>query len=686
MNPVPSTTAIPSSTAPSDLLFSPGPRLGWIFRDRRELAIPYPEPPPDQQEVRARAAGRVAAADRALSRAWRWAGKPSIGVALVLMVIAGGAKVLTGSYGLPVLGTTMAITCLPGLCYTGWCWRRRAELRHAAPEREYQQALAEWDVHAADHAAAEDDRVAAEPEWRTLVSPAWRTDVFGGTLAGWQGLLTVHGASLLAERPVLVADLSGQRCVHVLMTTAYREGVPVTGYRMPRDLGRSGLLADLPSAQLATAIAEAVHAGGAGGPGGGGPGMATSRADRALDVRVLQQLAGVLAERGVTPRRLAAAVRCALGGTIAGTAVPGSSGQGLLGGDEADLIAGDLFPTAYRQQVMGSLVRLDAVLAELAAADDDDGRPDRPGWLTCLVMDPAGRSAAGEVLTSLIVQWLTVQVAAAPTARQARPVPAVIIAGADEVPRAHAERLSDACEMRGVPLTLMFRHLRDDAVSLLGGGTAAFMRLGNHAEAEQAASYLGRRHTFVMSSFTATRGGSRTETRGTSDSNGTGESTSDAHTGGWSGTTAAGPLSGTAHSGGRTTTTGTSSSRTWGTSWSEADGTSWSDTAGKQRVYEFAVEPTVLQGLPDHALLVADRSGQGARPRVVECDPDIAGLCLPGGTNQPAGAPGLLSAHRATVLPRETARSLGPAPRLAWFRGGGDRRQCRPSQTPRPGN
>ena len=38
----------------------------------------------------------------------------------------------------------------------------------------------------------------------------------------------------------------------------------------------------------------------------------------------------------------------------------------------------------------------------------------------------------------------------------------------------------------------------------------------------------------------------------------------------------------------------------------------------------------MLQGLPDHALLVADRSEEGMRPRMVECDPDIAGLCLPG--------------------------------------------------------
>jgi hypothetical protein len=40
---------------------------------------------------------------------------------------------------------------------------------------------------------------------------------------------------------------------------------------------------------------------------------------------------------------------------------------------------------------------------------------------------------------------------------------------------------------------MMFRHLREDALHLLGGGTTAFMRLGNHAEAEQAASYQAAR-------------------------------------------------------------------------------------------------------------------------------------------------------------------------------------------------
>jgi hypothetical protein len=68
----------------------------------------------------------------------------------------------------------------------------------------------------------------------------------------------------------------------------------------------------------------------------------------------------------------------------------------------------------------------------------------------------------------------------------------------------------------------MFRHLREDTLHMLGGGSAAFMRLGNHAEAEQAASYIGRQHKFVLSQLTATSGGNQSLTR--SDTQGYGDS------------------------------------------------------------------------------------------------------------------------------------------------------------------
>ena len=59
-----------------------------------------------------------------------------------------------------------------------------------------------------------------------------------------------------------------------------------------------------------------------------------------------------------------------------------------------------------------------------------------------------------------------------------------------------------------------------------------------------------------------------------------------------------------------------------GSSW--ADGTNWSDAAATQRVYEYAVEPAVLQNLPDRALLLATPSPAGPQLRAAGRDP-IAG-------------------------------------------------------------
>jgi hypothetical protein len=639
------------------LLFTPGPRLGWVFRDRREAAAPYPEPRPDPRVIQARAAARVAGAEQSWARAWKWAGRPSIALAVILVLLAGCQRSVEGGFSPGLTLVTVVILCGPGLGYTGWCWLRRDQARAVAPEQEFHQAVAEWEERAAGHEGTELARLAGQPEWGSVSAPGQRTDIFGGTLAGWQALLTVHGASVLAERPLLAVDLTGQQATGMLSTAAREAGIPSAAYRLPQELGSCGLLTELTPAQLADAIAESLHAGAADG----------ARSDRSVDVWILQQLTGVLGASEATPQRLAAAVRAALG-------YP--SPHGLLSPGEQALIAGDLFPTAYRQQVTANLVRLDAVLAELTA-HTGGGWPQKPGRYTCVAVDTAARSAAGEVLTALVMQWLTIQVATAPAT-----VPAVIIAGADEISRLHAERLSDACERRGVPLTLMFRHLRDDAARLIGGGTAAFMRLANHAEAEQAATYIGRRHTFVVSSYTATRGGNQTSTHGSTDGYGTSDSRSDTRNRGWQDS---GLFSPGSNSGGRARTAGTSNSRNWSTSSSQADGTSWSETATRQRVYEYAVEPTALQNLPEYALLLADRSGRDLQLHAVECDPSITGLTgvspaplpPPGGIqhgNVPVYSDTLpaLTNHfdpaitAAGLYPPGQAGHAGPEPQPAW--------------------
>ncbi|MBV9384259.1 MAG: hypothetical protein JO242_26785, partial [Streptosporangiaceae bacterium] len=167
-------------------------------------------------------------------------------------------------------------------------------------------------------------------------------------------------------------DLTGQFTAAELTATAQAARVPAAAYALPADLDRSGLLARLAPSQLADAVAEAIHAGA---PGG-------ARADRAVDVRVLEQLAAAL-QGAVTPVRLAAAAQAALGHPVP---------DGLLTAQETELIAGDLFPAAYRQQIGPNLVRLDAVLAELARyAGHTSAFPAGPSYYTCLAIESGAR-------------------------------------------------------------------------------------------------------------------------------------------------------------------------------------------------------------------------------------------------------------------------------------------------------
>jgi hypothetical protein len=615
---------VPTPRLVLERLFTPGIRLGWAFGDRRALAAPYPEPEPDPEHVTRQAAERAVAVQAAYARARRWVIKPSLALGMVVLLLAGYAN---GTHRAAAAWTALAAAVIVsgyGLAYTVRCWWRQARTAAAPPERSYHRALAAWQQRAAAHQAAELARLGEVPEWSAVPPPALRTDVFGGSLRGWQALLITHGTSILAAGPLLVMDLSGQHASGQLTAAARSARVPAAQYVLPADLGRCGLLSFLSPAQFADALTEAIHAGA---PGG-------ARADRAVDVRVLQQLTAGLDGR-VAPARLAAAAQAALGHPVP---------PGLLTAREEALTGGDLFPAEYRRQIGPNLVRLDAFLADLAryASHPQPAPPPPPAYYTCLAMDGGARSARGEMLTALLVQWLTVLVSASTAS-----APAVIIAGADEVTRPHLERLAGACERRGVPITILFRHLREDALAMLGGGTAAFMRLGNHAEADQAAAYIGRQHKFVLSQRTATLGGNQTLTRTDTDGYGDTETSSRS----WR----------EFHLGPGSRSRGTSTSRNWSTAQSRTDGTSWSDATSTQRVYEYAVEPSVLQKLPDHAVLLAAPGPVDTRLQAVECDPAIA--ALPGLSARPlAPAP---QAGIAQLPPAQPGRQAWPVPQPA---------------------
>ena len=177
------------------------------------------------------------------------------------------------------------------------------------------------------------------------------------------------------------------------------------------------------------------------------------------------------------------------------------------------------------------------------------------------------------------------------------------------------------------------------------------MRLGNHHEAEQAAAFIGRHHTFTISGWTATRGGEHSASRTTGYSHGTSQSRSAASTSGWGGD----GLWHESSSGGHTRSRDSGRSQEWSQSDATSDGASWSTAQNVQRVYEYAVEPAVLQNLPGTALLLPARGTAHRDLLAVECDPWI--ITLPG-----VAASLAVADHPATVRP---AAGPGNRPGLA---------------------
>lgn len=618
-------------------MFTGGPRLGWAFRDRRELVPAYREPKPTPQDIQSSTDAGIAAAEARLTRAWKWIGKPSIGLAVILVLLAACSATTGDSSFSPVLSVVaIVVLCLPGLAYCGWCWLERDKARDLPAEQAFYAARESWKQREAQHQDVQLSRLAGAPEWGSVDVPPRRTDIFGGTMPGWEALLAVHVSSLLGgKRPVIIADLTGLEPAAPLLSLVRGFGISTVNWQLPHDLGRSGIMTSLSSQHIASAIAEALHAGA---PGG-------ARTERATDRSVLEQLGSVLSQgAGVTLPRLAAAVRAALGQH------PGAA----ITETEREIITGSLFPPgSARDQAAPSLARMNAVLPGLAA-NAGEGWPAGPASCTCLTLGSALRDAGTEILAALVIQWLTVLVSTSEPA-----APAIVVAGADQVTRTQLEQLTDACDLQGAPATLLFRHLRDEAVAMLGGGAnTAFMRIGNHQEAEQASNYLGRHHTFAMSSFTATRGASTTKTEGASIATSTSESTSDSKNRGWQSSGGLLEFGSDNRSGGKGKTKGTSSSQNEGQNWSSADGTNWSDARGVQRVYEYRVEPTVLQDLPELSLLLADRSPGTLRLRAVECDPSI--ITLPGASAAPLPPAPALPAAEGPVA--EGHALTGPQP------------------------
>ncbi|MCO6008190.1 hypothetical protein NE236_24735 [Actinoallomurus purpureus] len=620
------------------LLFSPDPRLGWVFRDRWAFYVPFTESPPQPQQLPQYLHQQVVTTRQALDRHRRRTLPLSITAFAILALFSACAAsdYEWGKTSTPLASFVLALICLgPGVVLTAIAanaWRAAREAYETArrrAEEAYGAAMRDWQARKNQHEAAEHHKANGRPEWGAVPRPLSRKrlDVFGGTLWSWEALLTTYGSSALFTGPLLVIDLSREMVCGELATLSRAAGIDVDAQLLPAQLATSTLLSGLEPRELADAIVESMY--------GGTPDAA--RADRSMDDRILTKVCDALGD-DVSLARIGAALRALMGEPDDSTA---------LDRDERRRIANELFSVEYRRQAHANLSRVESYVHPLEQLGT---RPERggSGYLTCIALDSSARNVRSELLTDLIVQWVTHRIAASGSPR-----PSVVVAGADELARRHLERLSDACERRGIPLTFLFRRLRETGGEMIGGGAVAFMRLGNHEDAARAADFIGRDYRFVLSQITKNVGGNEShtesDTEGEGDSDSISLSTSIGTSTNW-GTTRS---SGATRSGGgpfgffadRSTNTGDSRtrgggtsetdthgesrsvSRNWSSAYSYAVGTNWSDADTTQRVYEYAVEPVTLQHLPDHAVLLVESHHEGGRKlTAVECDPAIVTL------------------------------------------------------------
>ncbi|MFI7575907.1 hypothetical protein [Micromonospora sp. NPDC049497] len=567
-----------------DFLHVEGERLGWIFRDRNlycyDFPLPYPTLEPVRDEVFFDAA--TAKVDK-WRRMRRWVGI-GFGVTVVLLCLGLVGKGPTNL--IVILGIGLLV--MVGGAWLSWSNSRAME-EGPARERErqlrrYEALCAWWEERREQFDAAERERVSGYLEWGAALLPpsTRRVDIVGGSVWGWEALLTVMGASMLRTRGAMtLVDFSGEAVCHELVWLARAVSVDVTAVRLPDRMGETTLLSGIDGRGLVDSLVEAMH----------GDAPAGRRADRAQDDRILSTVCRALGE-DVTIHRIAAAISVLLD-------EPGDFPE--LSGAEREHITDSLFSDEFRRQVHPNLRRIEShlyPLRELLAAPDP-GHPrhdlGQPG-LTCLVYENAAHNVREELLKDLVFQGLI--------QRLTSPEPfagPLVIAGADDLSHRHIERLTDLCVRRGVRLVLMFRHLRDSAVRAVGADVVAFMRLSNHEEAARAADFIGRQHTVVLSQLTRTLGGSQTHSQG--NSLGFSDQTSGAL---WQKRTSVG--------------------RSWTHTRTVADSLNWNDSHSEQRVYEYVVEPRTLQDLPDYALIEVTQGTGSLSVRSVECNPDIVSL------------------------------------------------------------
>lgn len=186
----------------------------------------------------------------------------------------------------------------------------------------------------------------------------------------------------------------------------------------------------------------------------------------------------------------------------------------------------------------------------------------------------------------------------------------MLLAG-DSVPDRLLNAVADAAERSGTQLLVFFERLSDNSGNRLGwrgAPVAGFFRLPNPKEAQLAADFLGKQHTFVLAGTSDSTGSSFEWGWSTTHTRGTDHSTSTSWQLGRNFSSTLSRSSSTSSSVSHATSGGASTNR--------------GHTDNYSRVYEHLLDPSVFQGLDTGAVLLVDASTRSAR--LATCNRDVA--------------------------------------------------------------
>jgi hypothetical protein len=525
-------------------------------------------------------------------------GTPGVGVTLVLI---GGA--LFGHRVVKVQRARQAIA-------------RTKRQRAADRDRkwaDYQRRLHAWEDAIGRHNTDEQLRFASQPVWYPVLPSRSqrRVDVCGGTADGWASLLTTCGASLLAAgaRPLLL-DLTGDDVGVELRALATRAGYRSALTQVRCSGTGADVFAGLTAADVVDALALSIR-------------EATGNVDdqqaesHALDSEVLDLAISCLDAPYSVGRVVAALTFLARPHDVDAARRLGEPELQRLA-TNTDTIVTD---TELRRRLSVILARLRPLRDmeidhERRALFRLDGAPD----LLCVTME-RGTHTQATALRRLLFNTLALRLKSVSGNGRV-----LFVAGCDEVSHMSLETMSRLATRSGVRLVMMFQHLRGAALRVLGGDGSAtlFMRLGNTDEASAAAEYVGKEHKLVLSQVTHSVGETLTDTAGTSDT--WQEGISDTSSTSRGTTTNDGLISRTSRNTGTSEGVSTSRSYAWGQTRSLAQAVTAQSGQTMARSYEFTVEPTRFQSLPQTAFIAVARNGYDNLVVAADCNPGIVDL------------------------------------------------------------